>query len=110
MNRRGSFRRASVSALLAALTVASGTVAPLLERGTLEPETGIESEHDLSRCAHAHDHRLCTQMGANRSIVAPPVDHRPLHGLLRAAAATAVARAHTPSPREGHAPRAPPLA
>ncbi len=41
---------------------------PLVERADLDHHERWESAHDPSVCAPAHDHTICTQVGANLSL------------------------------------------
>jgi hypothetical protein len=109
MNRwRDTFRR-TVSATVAGLTLALSVAVPVMERGSLVGESAVESEHDPTRCAHAHDHRVCTQVGANLSLASPAVHHRLLHVVVRTAPPVDERSTPSRSAREGHPSRAPPL-
>jgi hypothetical protein len=110
MNRRGDPIRRSLSAAIVLLTLGLSVAVPVMERGTLVGETAVESHHDPSRCAHAHDHRVCTQVGANLSLASAKTGHRLPHLLVRATAPAAAETTPSRSTREGPPPRAPPLA
>jgi hypothetical protein len=103
------FRR-SLSAVIAVLTVGLSIVVPVMERGALVGGAAIESRHDDSRCAHAHDHRVCTQVGANLSVASAEADHRPARLVVRVALPVDLPSATTSSALEGPPSRAPPLA
>ena len=110
MNRQGKPVRRGIAAALTLLTLGSSVTLPLLERGTVASETAVESHHDAERCNHHHDHRVCTQVGANLSLTAGESAHR-LPNLLVSARRTASVRAWSAdSNHEGPPPRAPPLA
>lgn len=103
--------RRALAPLLAALSVASAAVVPLLD--AVEPERGavLESAHDRASCARRHDHGLCTQVAANAGISAAP----PRHGLLQGSARRPPTRPlDSRPPRLDRflplGPRAPPLA
>jgi hypothetical protein len=108
MSRRRNPIRSSTSGALALLTLGLSVAAPVLERGTLVGETAVESHHDPSRCAHTHDHRLCTQVGANLSIASTDPGHRLPHLMLRIAAPADPRSALGESTRKGPRSRAPP--
>lgn len=55
-----------MSALLLALSVA----VPIVERADLDRREHWESEHQTGVCTPAHDHTICTQVGANLSLPA----------------------------------------
>jgi hypothetical protein len=103
------FRR-SLSAVIAVLTIGLSIAVPVMERGSLVGGTAIESRHDDSRCAHAHDHRVCTQVGANLSITAANADPRSARLVVRVALPVDVPSVDTSSTLEGPPSRAPPLA
>jgi hypothetical protein len=110
MSRRGDPIRRSISASIVLLTLGLSVAVPVMERGTLVGETAVESDHDASRCAHSHDHRVCTQVSANLSLASAKADHRLAHVLLRTTGRPSVEGAPSRSTREGPPARAPPLA
>jgi len=110
MNRRGDPIRRSISASIGLLTLGLSVAVPVMERGTFVGETAVESHHDPSRCAHAHDHRVCTQVGANLSLAPAEAGHRLSHVVVRATPPTDVESAPSKSTRDGPPSRAPPLA
>ena len=69
--------RKTVSVWLSALLLTLSIAVPALERAEFAHEPAIESEHDPAHCPPAHDHTVCTQVGANLSLAAAPtlVDH-----------------------------------
>lgn len=100
----------SLSAGVATLLLALSVAVPVMERGELVAETAVESAHDPARCGHAHDHRICTQVGANFSIAAVMHQHRAAHVVVRSASPTAPRSALLDTFLEGPPSRAPPLA
>ena len=69
--------RKTVSVWLSALLLTLSVAVPALERAEFAHEPAIESEHDPAHCPPAHDHTVCTQVGANLSLAPAPtlVDH-----------------------------------
>lgn len=61
--------RALIAGPLMAITWVTAAAAPLLERADIPHAAAIESHHDPAKCPPPHDHRLCTQAGANHSVV-----------------------------------------
>lgn len=108
MNRQGNPIRRTVSSALALLTLGLSVAVPVMERGTIVGATAVESHHDPARCAHHHDHRLCTQVSANLSLATGTVAHRLPHVLVRTAAPPLVRAAPSSSAYEGPPSRAPP--
>lgn len=95
---------------LAAILLTLSVATPMLDRGEDFGRVSVESAHDPSRCGHPHDHRICTQMGANLSLAAPVYDHRTPHLGVRSARPEAPASVVRDSLVEGPPSRAPPLA
>lgn len=56
---------------LAAVMLGLGIVVPLLEVEQTAPVV-IESPHAPGSCPSAHDHTICTQVGANHDVPSPP--------------------------------------
>lgn len=54
-----------------------GIVVPLLEVEQTAPVV-IESPHAPGSCPSAHDHTICTQVGANHGVPSPAVGARPV--------------------------------
>lgn len=102
--------RRPLGLLLCALILGTSVAAPLLERGGFLSHAAVESEHDPATCAHPHDHRICTQVGANLSLMAAGHDHRVAHVFVDAAPSSDL-RSTFEKPRlQGPPSRAPPLA
>lgn len=91
--------------LLLVLSVA----VPVMERGEFLVELAIESAHDPGRCGHAHDHRICAQVGANFSVAAVSHDYRVAHVVVRLAKSGTPRSALLATVLEGPPSRAPPL-
>jgi hypothetical protein len=95
---------------LCALILGSSVAVPLMERGGFFAHATLESEHDPATCAHRHDHRVCTQVGANLALAARTHGHRVAHVFVDSAP-LASPRSTTAKPLlEGPPSRAPPLA
>lgn len=110
METKGEVIRKTVSVWLSALLFTLSIAVPALERAEFAHESAIESEHDPAHCPPAHDHTVCTQVGANLSLAAAPtlVDHtQVIFGV--AAPVEAPASVHSVF-AYGHPSRAPPLA
>ena len=99
----------SLSAGLAALVLALSVAVPLLERGEFVEQTAVESAHDPGRCGHAHDHRICAQVGANLSIVSASFENRAAHVVVRPPRPAEPRSNLLDTFVEGPPPRAPPL-
>jgi hypothetical protein len=110
MNRTRDLARKLLSLGLATLLLTLSVAIPVLERGELSGTVGIESSHDPGRCGHVHDHRICTQLSANLSLVAPAYDYRVPHVTIRAARPEVRASTQHHTFFEGPPSRAPPLA
>jgi hypothetical protein len=102
--------RGIVSVILSALTLGSSVAVPLLERGGFVGHATVESEHDPTRCPRPHDHRVCTQVGANLAIVSDAQDHRVAHVFVDAATPGGPSKVTAKPLLEGPPSRAPPLA
>jgi hypothetical protein len=102
--------RRGVSTLLSALLVWATVAAPMLERGTLlGGGRAVESQHDLAECPDGHDHRICTQIGANRALTAQISIERLDHFSVRVAPPSAAQSSPSGSALRGPHSRAPPL-
>jgi hypothetical protein len=92
------------------MTLVSGVVAPFLERDEISRGPAVESGHDPAKCAPRHDHRLCTQVGANHALVASTHDQHTAHVFVDAIAPAAPRLTDAKPLLEGPPTRAPPLA
>lgn len=110
MTRSGSRTRGLLGLVLCAVTTATSVVAPLMERGGFLSHTAVESEHDPARCASPHDHRICTQVGANMALGSRMQDQHVAHVLPERAPATDARRTSARPVVDGPPSRAPPLA
>ena len=108
MTPGGRCTRRAFSAWLSALMVALSVAVPILERADLDHHVRWESEHDPGLCAPAHDHTICTQVGANLSMPARATGYSPTLSVLPGAHGKGLAFAFRRSAREGHPTRAPP--
>ena len=110
MEARGKVIRKTISVWLSALLLTLSVAVPALARAEFAHEPAIESEHDPAHCPRAHDHTVCTQVGANLSLAAAPtlIDHtQEVIGVT--APVEAPASVHSVF-EYGHPSRAPPLA
>ena len=109
MKVRGKVIRKTISVWLSALLLLLSIAVPALERAEFVHESAIESEHDPAHCPPAHDHTVCTQVGANLSLAAAVtlVDHSQEVISVRAPI-EAPASVHSVF-EYGHPSRAPPL-
>ena len=109
MLRSESRARRPLVLALCALILGSSVAVPLLERGGFFGQAHVESEHDPTTCAHPHDHRVCTQIGANLALASGTHENRLAHVLVDVAL-PAHPRSTTAKPLlEGPPSRAPPL-
>jgi hypothetical protein len=109
MMRSESRARKALGLSLCVLILGSSVAAPLLERGGFFAHPMLESEHDPSACAHPHDHRVCTQIGANLALASRTHENRVAHVFVDVAP-PARPRSTTAKPLlEGPPSRAPPL-
>jgi hypothetical protein len=100
--------RRALGAPLAALAVFAGVVSPLLDSGDLHADMLLTRAQDPSSSAPSHDHRLCTQLGANQAVTSAP-DVRVLANPVGVAAPIAIPPSVVPSVlADGHPTRAPP--
>ena len=82
---------------------------PVLERSELVNGPVAESEHDSATCPTAHDHRICTQVGANLSAHSRVQRHRLTSAVVSVATPTETPTSVSAAFSEGHPSRAPPL-
>jgi len=102
--------RKTVSVCLTALLLLLSVAVPALERAEFAHEPAVESEHNPAHCPTAHDHTVCTQVGANLSAVATPtlVDHS--QAVVRVNAPTEAPVSVHSVFADGYPSRAPPTA
>jgi hypothetical protein len=110
MKAKGKVIRKTISVWLSALLLILSIAVPALARAEFAHEPAIESEHNPAHCPRAHDHTVCTQVGANLSLAAAPTlsDHTQ-EVISVTAPIEAPASAHSVF-EYGHPSRAPPLA
>lgn len=104
--RRGI--RGAVAGPLSALMLTLSVAIPFLERSDIRHETAVESHHDPSACPTAHDHTVCTQVGANHGAPSPGSLHRAAHVSYRSPVPAPPPGARTPALIAGPPSRAPP--
>ena len=110
MNSPADAIRKTVSVAISLLMFTVSVAVPLMDRGELVVELAVESQHDPSRCQHAHDHTVCTQVGANVSVAFGTYRHRLAHVVVPAATPVDRQSTVTKTFLEGPPSRAPPLA
>src|SRR4051812_25861299 len=103
---RSAFRRA-LSPLVGALLLLQAAVVPALEATDAGPRVVLESRHDAS-CRVGHDHSICTQAGANRSIVSGSATAVLAAATVEIAAPLGVGQPPARAVERGSRPRAPP--
>ena len=110
MEARGKGIRKTVSVWLSTLLLTLSVAVPALERAEFAHEPAIESEHDPAHCPPAHDHTVCTQVGANLSVTVAPtlIDHT--QEVFRVSAPIEAPVSVHSVFAYGHPSRAPPLA
>jgi hypothetical protein len=95
--------------LVGALLVLQGMVVPALETTDAGPRVVLESKHDAS-CLVGHDHSICIQTAANRSLTAAAVPQSLPVVTVALQTPQSAGRRHSSSPITGGRPRAPPIA
>jgi len=110
MMRSKSRARSALGLTLCLLTLASSVAVPLLDRGGFFSTPTAESEHDLSRCAPRHDHRVCTQISANLAVASETHEHHVAHVFVASALPAGPGATVAKPLLEGPPSRAPPLA
>jgi hypothetical protein len=92
------------------LLLTLSVVVPVMEQGSLFDRPVVEREHEPGECPSGHDHTICTQMGANLSLEAAPVES-PFGPTAVSVLPIARNRALSSGPLDGSKlSRAPPLA
>jgi hypothetical protein len=77
MISRPSRTHRAIGAPLSALLVLLSLAVPLMDRMDVGFESVLESQHDPAECAPAHDHTICTQVGANLALATPAEAEEP---------------------------------
>ena len=70
----------------------------------------LESEHSAATCAAGHDHSICIQAGANRTLTTDVVRHLPELLSVAFPPPVGVIPVHSVALERGHSTRAPPSA
>lgn len=83
MKTKIDLARTCVTTVLVTVLLSLPVALPLMEVGVVSSQPVAESHHDPARCGHGHDHRICTQVGANFSLVAAQYTARPTHVAVR---------------------------
>ena len=83
MNRPTRLFRTSVATPLAVAMLALSVAVPVLEVADLTHAPVVESEHAPDTCPPAHDHTVCTQVGANHSAAGSDAAERPIEIIER---------------------------
>jgi hypothetical protein len=110
MAKKRDLVRKSLSVGLATLLLTLSVAVPVMDRGGPVGGSAVESEHQPGRCGHAHDHRVCAQVGANLSVAAAVYNYRPAHVAVRMANPGESRSPILDASFEGPRSRAPPLA
>ena len=110
MKRRRDRARKGVSVGISLLILTLSVAVPVLERADLVDEPVAESEHNPATCPTAHDHTVCTQVGANLSAPSDVQEHQLPHAVTRVATPIETPPGVSAAFSEGHRSRAPPLA
>ncbi len=110
MKRRHDGARKGFSVGISLLIFTLSVAVPVLERADLVDEPVAESEHNPATCPTAHDHTVCTQVGANLSAPSDVQEHQLPHAVVRVATPIETLRGLSAAFSEGHRSRAPPLA
>ncbi len=110
MRRYDNPTRKALAAWLPTLLLVLSVAVPVLERAEFAHEPVVESEHNPATCPPAHDHTVCTQVGANLSLATAPifVDHT--HPIVRASIPVQAPATSSAVFLDGHRSRAPPSA
>ena len=61
--------------MLAALSLWTGLVVPILDAEEWNHGTVVESAHDPDQCVRGHDHTICTQVVASRALPSDGSQH-----------------------------------
>jgi hypothetical protein len=108
MKPRARGTRRAISAWLSALLLVLSVAVPFVERADLDHQQRWESTHEPGACAPAHDHTVCTQVGANLSLPARPGLPGPVLGVLDDGSLSALAHPDRRARANGNRTRAPP--
>jgi hypothetical protein len=81
---------------------------PLVARADLGHQERWESEHAAGVCAPAHDHTICTQVGANLSLPSRPGIPSPVIHYVRSPRPVGLHVSNLRIRHEGNPTRAPP--
>ena len=109
MRHRDSVLRKALAAWLPALLVILSVAVPAIERDEFASGTAVESEHSPGTCPTAHDHTVCTQVGANLSVVSAPTIILHDNTIVPIAAPAEAPDASRSVFRDGYPTRGPPL-
>ncbi|MDG2239372.1 MAG: hypothetical protein P8L30_04170 [Longimicrobiales bacterium] len=109
MRHRDNALRKALAAWLPALLVILSVAVPALERDEFAAETVVESEHAPGTCPTAHDHTVCTQVGANLSVASASTKISHDHAIVLASAPVEALEASRSVFMDGHPTRGPPL-
>ena len=109
MKRIVGLARKGASLGISLLMLAMSLAVPVVERAEMVDGPVAESEHDPATCPTAHDHRICTQVGANFSAASRIQQHRLSSAVVPVAVGPETPRGSSVAISEGHRSRAPPL-
>jgi hypothetical protein len=94
--------------MLGALMLLQGLLVPALEATDAVRGAVLESEHSVATCVSGHDHSICVQTGANRTLGAGAIRHHLPVLAISFAAPPGTAMIHSAGRALGHSTRAPP--
>ena len=109
MNQEWKFVRKLISVSLTATMLTIWISVPLLEQVDLVHEPIVESEHSPSTCPPAHDHTVCTQVGANLATLSGGVEKKQPDILIRVPDSFEINVFVQSAFTRGHPARGPPL-
>ena len=97
-----------MSSLVGALLLLQSLLVPMLETTDGSQRVVLESEHSAATCAVGHDHSICIQAGANRTLATGVVRYHLNVVPISFAAPKEVVPLHSAALDRGHSTRAPP--
>jgi hypothetical protein len=108
MNLGNLILRRSFAGALAALMLMLSVSLPVLEEAEAGHEPVVESEHSPADCPPAHNHTICTQVGANQAAPTSASEQPLEQQIVQVVTATSLVLAARSAVAEGHPSRAPP--
>ena len=108
MYGKGSGIRRALWAPLTALMLLLSVAIPMLDIADFGSEAVVESQHDPASCAPAHDHTLCTQVGANQALLPQVAARTPTATVTSGSLLGSGTSVRVSALAEGHPARGPP--